>query len=62
MSDRPETRGTPSTLAGVPPKRPAHTRDVAVTDQLESEINQQHEASALDDEEPAERPEAQPGK
>jgi len=36
MSDRPETRGTPSTLAGVPPKRPAHTRDVAVTDQLES--------------------------
>ena len=45
MSRRDKPRGTPSILAGAPP-RPR--RDGSMTEQLESEIDQQHEDSALD--------------
>jgi hypothetical protein len=41
-----EPRGTPSTRAGVEPLRPQ--RDATRTEQLESEIEQEHEESALD--------------
>jgi hypothetical protein len=42
-----EPRGTPGILAGAPP-RPRPRRDGAITEQLDSEIEQQHEESALD--------------
>ncbi len=45
MSRRDKPRGTPSILAGAPP---LPRRDGSVTEQLESEIDQQHEDSALD--------------
>lgn len=46
MSRPHEPRGTPSTRAGVTPLRPR--RDATRTEQLESEIEQKHELSALD--------------
>lgn len=45
MSRRDKPRGTPSILAGAPPRA---RRDGSVTEQLESEMAQQHEDSTLD--------------
>jgi|GEM_PF-2981142 len=60
MADRTtEPRGTPSTLAGVPPRSP-RARDLAPTDQLKSEIDQEHEPSALDPDDDLRSPHTRP--
>lgn len=51
--EQPEPRGTPSIRAGAPSAPP---RDLGVTDQQQSEIDQVHEPSALDRENPADGP------
>jgi hypothetical protein len=51
-----EPRGTPSIQAGVPPR----ARNLAPTDQLKSEIDQEHEASALDAEDDLRSPHTRP--
>jgi len=56
---RTEPRGTPSTLAGVPPRGP-RAKDLAPTDQLKSEMDQEHEASALDPEDDLRSPHTRP--
>jgi len=57
MADRPEEpRGMPSILAGVPPR----ARNVAPTDQLKSEMDQEHEASALDEKDDLRSPQTRP--
>jgi hypothetical protein len=53
--ERPEPVGTPSILAGAPPRSKAGG-DGAHTEQLDSEIEQVHEPSALDRENPADGP------
>lgn len=45
MNRKQKPRGTPSILAGAPP---LPRRDGSVTEQLESEMDRQHEDSALD--------------
>jgi hypothetical protein len=52
---RQEPAGTPSILAGAPSRRAARD-DGNHTEQLESEIEQVHEPSALDEENPADGP------